>query len=392
MEISYVGNSSDKLLNDGSTQNTTLDDLNALPVGALFGPQPGTRPDTAGTAGMLYPVFGPAAGGNNVSVSSLDQAHIDSYKRFPLYNHVYVPRHNAYSNYNGLQVGISRQTGRAHYNVNYTWSKALGILGIGGGSTYSYPSDPFDYRNDYSYMPFDRAHIFNAAWSYDFGNLVNKRFIGGVTNGWQLSGIVQYQSGPNLPSIVNSNFGLSGSIEVPAGAVASVNGANTSTCATTSGAGTCTLSISNTNILGTPDVNLQPRVIANPAAHYGPHQYINGSAFTLPALGTNGAYRYGHIPGPAFFDTDLTAAKTFRINDRNNVQFRVAAFNFINRANNSFTSVNTQNYTMNFSQSTGSGDVNQALQSASASANPQFGYAPLKEGRRIVELGLRYSL
>lgn len=30
MELSYVGNSSDMLLSDGSTQNTTLDDLNCL--------------------------------------------------------------------------------------------------------------------------------------------------------------------------------------------------------------------------------------------------------------------------------------------------------------------------------------------------------------------------
>jgi len=36
-------------------------------------------------------------------------------------------------------------------------------------------------------------------------------------------------------------------------------------------------------------------------------------------------------------------------------------------------------------------DVNQALEEASAAANLQFGYAPLKEGRRIVELGLKYS-
>src|ERR1700761_4943655 len=31
LEIAYVGNSSDKLLNDGSTQNTTLDNINSLP-------------------------------------------------------------------------------------------------------------------------------------------------------------------------------------------------------------------------------------------------------------------------------------------------------------------------------------------------------------------------
>src|SRR5581483_3592345 len=40
VEIAYVGNSSDKLMNDGSTQNTSLDNINSLPIGALFGPQP----------------------------------------------------------------------------------------------------------------------------------------------------------------------------------------------------------------------------------------------------------------------------------------------------------------------------------------------------------------
>lgn len=387
LEVAYVGNKSDKLLNDGSTQNTTLDDQNSLPVGSLFKPQPNARGFAAGT---IYPVFGPAAGGNNVSVGSLDQAHIDSYKRFPLYNHVYVPQHNAYSNYNGLQVGLTRQTGKAHYNVNYTFSKALGILGIGGSATYSYPADPFNYANDYSNMPFDHRHIFNASYSYSLGTVVKNRFLGAATNGWEVSGIVNYQSGANLPSTISSNFGLQGSVQVPVGATAAV-GSNASTCKTTSGTGTCTVSISNTNILGTPDVNLQPRIVGVPNQVTGSHQYINASAFSLPTLGTNGAYKYGFLPGPGFFNTDLTAAKRFAITEGSSVQLRVAAFNFINHANNSFTSVNTANYTMNFSQSTAATDVNQALLGTNASVNPQFGYAPLREGRRIMELGLRFD-
>ncbi len=392
LEIAYVGNKSDKLLNDGSTQNTTLDNLNSLPVGALFTPQPNSRPDTASTAGMIYPEFGPAAGGNNVSVGSLDQAHIDTFKKFPLYNHVFVPEHNTYANYNGLQVGLTRQSGRAHYNVNYTFSKALGIMGIGGSATYSYPADPFNYANDYSNMPFDRRHIFNASYSYEFGNLVKNHWIGEVTNGWEISGIDNYQSGPNLPSVVSSNFGIGGSIAVPVGSVAVANSGNVSTCTTTSGTGTCSVSVSSTNILGTPDVNLQPRIVGDPAQKTGgSHQYMNANAFSLPALGTNGAYRYGFLPGPGFFNADLTAAKRFRVTEGSTIQLRVAAFNFINHANNTFTVVNNANYTMNFSQSSNSNSVNQALQSASASANSQFGFAPLREGRRIMELGLRYD-
>ena len=391
MEIAYVGNTSDKLANDGSTQNTVLDDLNSLPVGALFGAQPNSRPDTAATAGQLFPIFGPAAGGNNVSVGSLDQAHIDSFKKYPLYNRVFVPEHNAYSNYNGLQVGITKQSGRAHFGVNYTFSKALGIQGIGGSATYGYPADPFNYANDYSSLSFDRRHIFNASYSYSLGKVVENRFVGIATNGWEVSGIYNYQSGPNLPAQISSNFGIGGNLAVPVGAVATV-GNNRSVCTTTSGTGTCSVGISSQNILGTPNVNLQSRLTGLPNQVSGPNHYINGSAFSGPALGTNGDYRLPFITGPAFVNTDLTAAKGFHVYKEANMQLRIAAFNFINHANNSFTQVNNANYTINYNQSSSSLDLNQALQSLNAgTANPQFGFAPLKQGRRILELGLRFD-
>jgi hypothetical protein len=46
---------------------------------------------------------------------------------------------------------------------------------------------------------------------------------------------------------------------------------------------------------------------------------------------------------------------------------------------------------MNFSQTVQTTNVNQALASANASANPAFGYANVKEGRRIMELGLHFD-
>lgn len=392
LEVAYVGNKSDHLLNDGSTQNTTLSNINSLPIGALFNPLPNTRPDNGVAPGTVFPVFAPAgATGNNTNIGGLQQNVIDAYKPFPLYNHLYVPVHNTYANYNGLQVGLVRQTGKAHYSVNYTWSKALGIQGLGGSATYSTPADPFNYRNNYYNLPFDRRSIFNAAYSYQLGSVVHQRLIGGFTNGWEVSGIVNYQSGSNLPSVISSNFGLTGSIQVPVGATASV-GNNTSVCTTTSGTGTCTVSVSNTNLLGTPDVTLQPAIIGRPnQVSRSAKQFINASAFGLPALGTNGAYRYGYLPGPNFFNTDITAAKTFHVHDTQSFQLRVAAFNFLNRANNSFTQVNQQNYTLNFSQTSNVTNINQALTGANAAANPQFGYAPLKEGRRIMEVAIRYD-
>jgi hypothetical protein len=112
----------------------------------------------------------------------------------------------------------------------------------------------------------------------------------------------------------------------------------------------------------------------------------------LPTLGTNGPYRFGYLPGPGFFDTDLTAEKAFHVADRVSMRLRVAAFNFINHANNAFANgINTNAYTMNFNETVQTNNVNQALASANANTNPGFGYANVKEGRRIMEVGLRFD-
>jgi hypothetical protein len=153
----------------------------------------------------------------------------------------------------------------------------------------------------------------------------------------------------------------------------------------------CTVGVSNTAILGTHDVNLQPTLIGDPRAGRGVHQYINGNAFGLPALGTNGAYKLGYLPGPSFFNTDITLAKRFRVTDKSGLQFRAAAFNFLNRANRSFSGVQPQNYQLaNYNVTGTGGNLNQIL-SAARNPNDQFGYAPLREGHRILELALRYD-
>ena len=55
----------------------------------------------------------------------------------------------------------------------------------------------------------NRTHIFNAAYSIELGNPVrNNKIAGGFVNGWQLSGITQLESGPNLTGIQNQNFGM----------------------------------------------------------------------------------------------------------------------------------------------------------------------------------------
>ena len=395
LEVAYVGNYSNHILNDGSTQNTQLDDLNSLPVGALFAPAP-TNIRTTGNAasnpyfsgvtpGTVYPTFNqPTGSAQPLAVGGLNQAQIDSFKKYPLYNHVYVAQHNLYANYNALQVGINKQGGKSNIAVNYTFSKALGVL---GGYANGYPGDPINYANDYGEESYDHRHIFNAAYSYQFGDVVKSHLLGYAVNGWEISGITNFQSGSPLAAINSPNLGVNGSVAIAPGVSA---GPGRGICLA---AASCTLGISNTNILGTPDVNLQPIEVGDPRVGLAKHQYVNGNVFGIPNVGQNGAYRIGYLPGPGFLNSDITTAKRFRVTEKSSFQLRAAAFNFINHGNNSFTPIRQQDYNLGFGTGTlnaNSGSMAAALNNA-RQINPSFGSANLREGRRIMELALRFD-
>ncbi len=348
LEMAYVGNRSDHLLDNGANNDVYLDDQNALPIGALFA---GNVPAQVGAV--------------THTVGTYTQHQVDQFRPYPFYDHIEAGRHRLYSNYNGLQVSWSKQQGRFLYSVNYTFSKSLGVRGAYANGN---PSDPIDIRNDYGPEAYDRTDIFNANYSYDFGRLVNNRYIGMLTNGWQLSGITQIQSGQNAQAFLTPNFGLTGSLNVSS----NVTGVNAQ------------------SLLGTPDYLMQPVATCDPSIKRVAHQVINAGCFTLPsAPGINGNYRYPYIHGPAFTDTDLTAIRDIKIGERQNIQLRFAAFNFINHGNSSFTSSDAvgSETALNLSNST----ANNVTENSAASANPQFGLVPLREGRRISEVSLKYT-
>jgi hypothetical protein len=351
--------------------------INALPVGSLFKAQPSVRSDTASTNGMVFPFFTPAgAGTSNTSLQNLSQAVTDSFKPYPLYNAVQAQSHTAYANYNALQTQISTSGRYGRVGVNYTWSKSLGA--VAGG-------DETDIRNDYNLTNFSRKNIFNVTYTALSGNLVKNHALGLVTNGWELSGYIGFQSGPNMPSVYGANLGVGGTLTLPAGSVAYIPGQAPSTCTTNP----CTIGVSSTNFLGTPDVSLQPTLLTQPKGS-AVHQYAKANAFGLPQLGTNGLFHLGYFPGPAFFDADLSAQRNFKLSDRGSLSLRVAAFNFINHPNISFSSLDTTATKLDFTQTVTGASVNSAVANA-VNDNTNFGTANFAAGRRIVELSLRYN-
>jgi len=384
-DIAYVGNQSHDLLTDNASTNVVqaqdLRDVNAIPVGAFFHPDPNPA----------SPYFGQIP-----NLNSIQQYQEDDYRKYPNYTHIGVPRHIAYANYNALQATWNKQKDKLNFGLNYTFSKSLGIRGAYNNGI---AGDATNLRADYGPLAFDRTSIVAASYSYDEGVQFHfgSRILTGLSNRWLISGITNWQSGPNLQAVYSPNFNLTGY------ASSTYNGVLCTANAFANQPTAC--QISDVQILGTPDVALQPTMRpsagcpgGNPTGNLQKNQYINGQCFGLPAEGVNGPTNLGYIHGPGYFNTDLTLQKTVPLKDARNLQFRLAAFNFLNHPLPSFSSRFPQEANLRFYDPNLTGYSGVQLV---ASANPNgncsaagslcFGYAGYKTGRRVLEITARFN-
>jgi hypothetical protein len=337
-EAAYVGNRSRDLPN---TSNGFGSDINLVPLGAITtanSPNPATA-----NANNFRPLLG--------------------------YGDLDIATNNLYANYNALQMTWVRHAGRYTIQANYTYQKSLGIV----APTYN----PFNLGSNYGVLPTDRRQLFNIAYSIDEGTVFHSnRFVDGVANGWQLSGITQVESGANLTyggftidagGTPNANYNMQLNNAIIPGSISATNPTG--------------IQINNQSILGTNAVTLNPIVTCNPTANLGPHQYVNGNCFGVPTtVGQNGPTLLPAAYGPIFFTWDLSVFKNFAISESKKLQFRVSAYNWLNHPLYSFPS--GSNLTLNFQQNPVTEQISQA--------NSNFGVATQKQGARIVELAVKF--
>jgi Carboxypeptidase regulatory-like domain len=362
LEVAYVGNRSRDLQSSGGYGSN----INLVPVGALFGqPNPGTA-----TANDFRPFLG--------------------------YGNLNIHTNNLYSNYNSLQIKFLRQRNRYTISANYTFGKSLGIVTPGQNGPTGATLNPFNLRDNYGIQPADRRHLFNAAYSLELGDPIRgNKFAAGALNGWQLSGIIQWQSGNVLTyasggstGIGNGNYSMSlvGSGVTcptaplpPGSAYPVVCGTNPVIPGSVSATNLTGIPINNQSILGTDAIELHPLVTCNPNSSLGSHQFINPSCFTVPtAVGQNGPTLLPVSYGPAFFDADLGLFKNFQIKESMKLQFRIQAYNFLNHPLWSF---NGSNLNLSFQQNANGSFTN---------SSPNFGTVTTKQGNRIVELAVKF--
>lgn len=286
VEASYLGTFGIKL-----QQNVQPN--NAQPGSAAVDPR---RPygGVVYDAGMVFPSYVNVVG-NSVPVTQLN-----------LYSL------SAQSNYHALFLRFER---RFHNGLSwlssYTFSKAITnapqFRNAGGanGSENSPPQDAYNLRNERGLASFDlrQRWVNTTVYELPFGK--GKKLLSGgvgswIAGGWQLSNILQLQSG--FPFTININ-----------GDTAGIGG-------------------------GTGGILIRPNAVPGatyklPSERRSTNQFFNTAAFAVTPAFQFGNVGRNTVIGPGLFNVDMTVARTFPIRERFKLQFRAEFFNLLNTPN-----------------------------------------------------------
>jgi hypothetical protein len=272
----------------------------------------------------LAPIINGVAGANYNTAPGLP---------FPGFHSIRLSTNEANSHYHGLQLDVNSQVGRDLYlRAFYTYSKTIdpgtgntaGTNGGSGGQDLQNVSNPYlGWRYDVGPSGFDRTHIAVVNFIYDIplfrGN--QSRLLKTALGGWQVSGIVTMESG--LPVNIGLTGGQAGN--------ALPNATN------------------RPNLVGKisypKTVGVGNQVI----------QYLDPSAFALPAVGAFGNFGHNAVRGPGRDNWNLSLFKNFVFSETrgSRLEFRVETFNTwnhtqFNQVSSNFGSSNFGQYTSAF--------------------------------------------
>ncbi|MGC2162617.1 MAG: carboxypeptidase regulatory-like domain-containing protein [Silvibacterium sp.] len=353
VEVAYVGNRSANEYMDGS--NSNLFNLNNVPIGGIFNPDPIT-----GT--YVSPAAPPCSTTNTSSQSLYCQANpavytqtynVNDWRPLQSYQNVYLLTHAPYSNYNALQVSFNKQTGPITFLANYTFSKVLGIRdgGSNNGSGNGTGVNPFVLRDNYGPLAYDHTHILNLVYNWTLPSAIHGEGFGmhvlaGAVNGWQLSGYTAFQSGYPLQTLLGGGFNA----EFPSGlTVPTVANPNLPDNSITLPNGLKAVGISPSTYFGTSAYNaLLPVVTCNPTKNLQQGQRFNPACFGPPVQGQQGTQIMPYMRAPNYWDSDLGIYKNFHFTESRYLQFRVSATNWLNHPLSQFGLANNSDSQLNF--------------------------------------------
>ena len=242
------------------------------------------------------------------------------------------------SNYNSLQASLKKQTSHGvSFQVSYTYSHSIdngsawhnsATTGNGAGAGDGYSTDFTLPGLDRGNSTFDIRHrlVGNYVWELPLARNAHG-FYNAVAGGWQLNGILSFQTGAHWEPFRSSASKLQEPGSTTACTAADVNNGN---CVNNGG-----------------DYNLDGEKIDRPNSNmvnFSPSraQWADGwnkaagpapPTFSSPCLGCDSNLGRNTFTGPNFYNVDMSMFKNFKLTERAALQFRVESFNLLNNVN-----------------------------------------------------------
>jgi hypothetical protein len=258
----------------------------------------------------------PYAAGSNCAAAGLTNG-VTSPLINPNYGNISFRSNCCDSNYHGWQTTLRKRfTEGLEFNANYTFSKALDDVSDAfttkNAGAAAYPTDSFDPKLDYGPSDFNVKHRVVASFVYDLPFAKGNRWLGG----FQVTGIVSWQTGADF-SIINNTVDSNGDNQFNDRAVYTGPG----------------------NITSAIDHHVSPAtgyLYDNPAYWGSLNGPTTANETGIPCTANfglwcnNGEMQRNSLVGPAFFNTDMGFAKSFKINERMAFKFEGNFFNIFN--------------------------------------------------------------
>jgi hypothetical protein len=224
----------------------------------------------------------------------------------PVFSNIFAEDTIAPSSYNSFQASLEKRfTHGLQFQGAYTFSKSLDWA-----SSFEETVNPFNYKASRALSLFNSAQRFvvNFVWALPVRKYSG--FAGKVLDDWQLSGIVQFQSGFPIRVQTQDDYELISSLFFLGAGAPQLNGSLQ---------------------------KVDPKVISTfNTFNYGPesgHYFINAdqTKFTDPALGTFATTPRSLCCGPGENQTDITFSKKISVDEVRYFQFRADFFNLFNK-------------------------------------------------------------
>jgi hypothetical protein len=217
----------------------------------------------------------------------------------PIFSNIFAEDTNANSNYNGLQVSLEKNYSHGLlFQGSYTFSKA-----IDQGASFENELNPINPRatRGISLLSAKHRFVFSPVWELPIPK--KQGFAGKVSNGWQVSAIVTYQSGFPIRIQDQNDSELQSSIFFES---------------------------TNTPFQTGPTKFLNPKT--NNGLWFDPSTFCDPVVSTScpQSLGTFGNTPHALCCGPALSNTDLVFAKRTAISEKLNTEFRAEFYNAFN--------------------------------------------------------------